>query len=99
MAEVQLAITKEYIRCFLALMGKGIFWPEALLASLARQGLDPLDVTYVMTHGDPVGVEKEDAYGTLFEVIGTTCDDDCVRVLFWADPNQLDLRIIEVERM
>lgn len=97
--EVSLAITTEYVKCFLALMGKGIYWPEAVLARLAGEQLDPLDVTHVMAHGDVVEAEKETADGTIMVMIGHTCDDVLLRVKFWADSNQLTLRIMEVTRL
>lgn len=96
MADTSLAITTEYVQCFMALIGKGISWPDAVVQSLVKQGLDRLDVTYVMTHGGVVEVEKETADGTNFVMVGKTCDDVHVRVEFWADVNQLSLRILDV---
>lgn len=96
MADALLAITTEYVKCFLALMGKGIWWPEDVSNRLAQQGLDPHDVTYVMTHGDAVDTKKETADGTIITMIGYTCDDVRIRVRFWSDFNQLSLRILDV---
>ena len=98
MAEASLAITAEYVKCFLALMGKGIFWPDLVTGKLAQMGLDRLDVTHVMTHGEVVACEKEDANGTKMVMVGHTCDDVLIRVTFWSDVNQLTLRILDVER-
>ena len=97
MADALLAITSEYVRCFLALIGKDIWWPEAVRQKLLKQGLSPLDVTYVMTHGQVRESEKESAHGTAFVMIGTTCDDVQIRVEFWADPNEVTLRVVDVE--
>lgn len=99
MAEASLAITTEYVKCFLALIGKDISWPEVVRHRLAEEDLDPLDVTHVMTHGDAVESEKETAYGTTIVMIGYTCDDVRIRVKFWADMNQLSLRILDVARI
>lgn len=98
MADALLAITREYIKCFLALMGKGIYWPDLVLQSMRQQGLDCLDVTHVMSHGEAIDTEKDTADGTTYTMIGTTCDDIEIRVAFWADINQLDLRILDVKR-
>jgi len=99
MADASLAITQEYVKCFLALMGKGVFWPEDVRLSLPNQGLDQLDVMYVMSHGEVIEAEKETADGTIYIMIGNTCDDVPIRTEFWADLNQLSLRILSVERI
>ena len=96
MADTSLAITTEYVRCFLALVGKGISWPDKVLTSLREEGVHPLDVTYVITHGDVVETEKENADGANFVIIGETCDDIRLRVEIWLDPNELDYRILSV---
>jgi hypothetical protein len=97
MAETSLAITTEYVRCFLALMGKDIAWPQSVLQKLTALPLDRLDVTHVITHGQVVNSEKESADGTVFIISGETCDELAIRVTFWADPNQMSLRIIDVD--
>lgn len=99
MAEASLAITTEYVKCFLALMGKGITWPEKVRLQLGGEALDPLDVTHVLSHGDVVESEKETADGTTMVMIGYTCDDVRVRIKFWSDVNQLSLRILDVTRI
>lgn len=99
MADASLAITTEYVKCFLALMGKGIWWPDHVRNQLAGEDLDAQDITHVLTHGDVVGAEKETADGTTMTMIGYTCDDVRVRVKFWADGNQLSLRILDVARI
>lgn len=99
MSEASLAITTEYVKCFLALMGKGIHWPDIVLLNLAAENLDRVDVTHVLTHGDVVECEKEAADGTYMVMIGSTCDDVLIRVKFWTDLTQLSLRILEVSRI
>lgn len=99
MADTSLAITTEYVRCFLALVGKGISWPDKVLDSLHEQDLHQLDVTYVITHGEVVESEKESAYGTNFVIVGETCDEVQVRVEVWLEPNELDYRILSATRL
>jgi hypothetical protein len=99
MADASLAITTEYVKTFLAMFGKGIAWPDCVRSSVASQGLCPLDVMYIMTHGSVVETDKETTDGTNFIMIGETCDDVRVRVRFWADPNQLSMRILDVDRI
>jgi len=99
MADASLAITTEYVRCFLALIGKGISWPDEVLKSLREDGLHQLDVTHVITHGDVVELEKECAYGTEFAIVGETCDEVEIRVDVWLEPNDLDYRILSVTRL
>lgn len=99
MADASLAITTEYVRCFLALMGKGVFWPDEVIKQLAMHGLDRLDVTHVLTHGDVVEAEKETANGTTMAIIGYTCDDVHIRIDFWTDHSQLSLRILNIARI
>lgn len=99
MADALLAITTEYVKCFFALMGKGIWWPDEVLSRLGQQGLDRHDATYVMTHGDAIKTEKETADGTTIVMVGYTCDDVHIRVKFWADINQLSLRVLDVSRI
>ena len=99
MADASLPITTEYVRCFLALMGKGFWWPDEVLRRLPEQGLDTLDVTYVLADGDVVTTEKETADGTTMVTIGYTCDEERIKVKFWTDPNQLTLRILDVARI
>lgn len=99
MADTSLAITTEYVKCFLAFIGKGIWWPEAIRLKLAKEALDSQDVIYVLTHGDVVESEKETAHGTTMCMIGQTCDDVRIRVKFWSDINQAEFRILEVERI
>jgi hypothetical protein len=99
MADPLLAITTEYVQCFFALMGKGVWWPKATRRQLVEQDLSWLDVTYVITHGDVIEAEKETADGTTVTIIGYTCDDERLRIKFWADPNQLSLRILDVSRL
>lgn len=96
MAEALLAVTTEYVKCFLALMGKDFIWPEHVRLQLAAEGFDPLDVTHVLIHGDVVESEKETADGVTMVVIGHTCDDVRIRVRFWADTDQFTLRVSEV---
>jgi len=99
MADALLAITTEYVKCFLALVGKDIWWPEFVLQRLRSHGLYPLDVTYVMTHGEVVATEKEEADGTNFWMTGITCDDVSIRVEFRVEPDLMTLRILDVERI
>lgn len=99
MADASLAITTEYVKCFLALFGTGFYWPESVLHALAEQHLDTLDVMYVLTHGDVVESEKETADGTTMTMIGRTCDDVLIRIQFWSDMNQMDFRILKVTRI
>ena len=99
MVDTSLAITTEYVKCFLALMGKGFWWPDVVLEMLAKEQLEPIDVTYVMSHGDVIGTEKETADGTFYTMVGSTCDDVRIRVNFWADGNQMVLRVLEVNRI
>lgn len=99
MADALLAITTEYVKCFLVLVGKDICWPEFVLQQLRLHGLDPLDVTYVIAHGEVVATEKEDAYGTNFWMTGKTCDDASIRVEFRIEPDETTLRIRNVERI
>lgn len=97
MAETVLAITTEYVKCFLALMGKGFFWPDRVLERLANLQLTVVDVTHVMTHGQVVESEKESADGTAFSMVGETCDDVRILVRFWLDQNQIRVRIVDVD--
>ena len=99
MENTSLAITTEYVRCFLAFIGKGIWWPAGLRLKMAREALDPQDVIYVLTHGDVTEAEKETAHGTTMCMIGHTCDDVLIRVKFWSDPNQMEFRVLDVERI
>lgn len=99
MADASLAITTEYVKCFLALFGTGIYWPEKVLRALAGDNLETLDVMYVLTHGDVVESEKETADGATMTMIGQTCDDVQIRVTFWSDINQMDFRILAVTRI
>lgn len=98
MADTSLAITTEYVRCFMALVGKGISWPESVLKSLSENGLHPLDVTYVITHGDVLETDKETADGANFVLVGETCDEVRICVELWLDPNELNYRILSVNR-
>lgn len=99
MADTSLAITTEYVRCFMALVGRGVSWPDCVSESLRQQDLHQLDVTYVITHGDVVETDKETADGANFVIIGETCDDVQLRVEIWLDPNELDYRILSVSRL
>jgi hypothetical protein len=95
MADTSLAVTTEYVQCFMKLIGKGIAWPEAVVESLLERGLHRLDVTHVITHGDVVEI-KENADGKTLVMIGRSCEDVLIRVEFWADENQRKLRIMDV---
>jgi hypothetical protein len=96
MAEASLAITTEYVRCFFALMGKAVSWPEKMSPSLASIGLDALDVIHVVTHGDATESDKETADGSTMVLVGYTCDQVLIRVKIWIDVNQFNLRILNV---
>jgi hypothetical protein len=99
MADTSLAITTEYVRCFMAMVGKGISWPDRVLETLRREGLHQLDVTYVITHGEVANADKESADGANFVIIGETCDDVRISVEVWLDNSQLDYRVVEVSRL
>jgi hypothetical protein len=99
MADASLAITTEYVKTFLAMIGKGIAWPDSVKVLIDSQDLHQLDVLHVMTHGTVVASDKETADGATFLMIGTTTDDVQIRVEFWADPNQLSMRILDVSRI
>lgn len=99
MAEALIAVTTEYVKCFLALMGKGFIWSEHVRRQLAEDGLDALDVTHVIVHGDIVSSDKETADGVKMVMLGHTCDEVCIRVKFWMDTDRFNVRILSVTKV
>lgn len=99
MADPSLAITSEYVQCFLAMAGKGISWPNRVMNALSSQDLHPLDVTYVIAHGEVVEAEKETADGTTYVMVGETCDDVQLSVKFHLNGDQMEFRILNVSRI
>jgi hypothetical protein len=97
MATQSLAITTDYVRAFLALVGTAITWPDVIVQRLAGDGLDRLDVMHVLKTGDVVKSEKENTYGVDMVVVGTTCDEVKLRVDFWTDGNSVQIRIASVQ--
>lgn len=99
MPETALAITTEYVRCFLALIGTNVIWPESVLRQMRHDDIDPVDVMHVLTHSDVIDCEKETADGATMVTEGFDCDETGLRVEFWAHPDQMRLRILAVARI
>ena len=99
MADNSLAIATEYVRNFTAFMRTEISWPEAVLSILVVQKLDMSDVLDILKHGTVVECEKEMADEAEMVSEGYTGDAVRLRVCFWVDINQVQLRVRSVQRI
>lgn len=94
-ATVETQYLREFARSYLSEVA---FRPRAEM-QMRSQGVTLTGVHHVMRTGDVAKTEKEDAEGTVWTVVGETCDDDRLRIQLEVFYDRYQMVIVDVRKI
>lgn len=99
MASTEPALVREYVSCWLANLAGDVAFTASAFADMNREGFDLADVTSALENSSTGTVTKENPHDVFFSMVGTTCDDEIVRVTISLELNVRGLCVHQVERL